>query len=132
MRLATWLGKRLAAIVLSLLVVSLLVFSVIHLTPGSPEQALLGTLFLLVAARDRPGLYALTAAAGLTLLVQGALYLVDLYQRAPLSAPRRWSLAAGVSAVLVALSTSTWETPALALLPRSAAGGLPGGEAPAA
>lgn len=43
MRLAIWLGKRLVAIVLSLLVVSLLVFSVIHLTPGSPEQALLGT-----------------------------------------------------------------------------------------
>ena len=43
MRLVLWLSGRLAAIAVSLLVVSLLVFSIIHLTPGSPEQALLGT-----------------------------------------------------------------------------------------
>lgn len=43
MRTVAWLGRRIAAVVASLLLISLLVFSIVHLTPGSPEQVLLGT-----------------------------------------------------------------------------------------
>lgn len=40
---ALWLGRRLTAIVATLAVVSFLVFAVLHATPGSPEQILLGS-----------------------------------------------------------------------------------------
>lgn len=43
MSLTIWLGRRLAGIVITLLIISILVFSILYLTPGSPEQVLLGT-----------------------------------------------------------------------------------------
>ena len=43
MRLALWLGRRALAVVMTLLLISVLVFSVLYLTPGSPEQVLLGS-----------------------------------------------------------------------------------------
>jgi peptide/nickel transport system permease protein len=42
-RLALWLGGRLAGIALTLLIVSILVFGILYVTPGSAEQVLLGT-----------------------------------------------------------------------------------------
>ncbi|MGH4001816.1 MAG: ABC transporter permease [Pseudonocardiaceae bacterium] len=43
MRLALWLGGRVASVVVTLLLISMLVFSILYLTPGSPEQVLLGS-----------------------------------------------------------------------------------------
>ncbi|PZF86643.1 ABC transporter permease [Jiangella anatolica] len=60
MKIAVWLGRRLIAIVLQLLIISFLTFSLLFLMPGSPEQILIGpnpaTAEQLESIRERYGL----------------------------------------------------------------------------
>ena len=43
MALALWFGRRIAIIAVQLVVISFIAFAVLYVTPGSPEQILLGT-----------------------------------------------------------------------------------------